>query len=700
MMKPPFPATPLFSLDAVALDLETTALDGVSARVVQIGAVALTTGKPDRSVAFTQLVNPGIPVPDSAVLIHGVTAADAAKAPPLEAVAANFEAFIGRRVVLGHNVAYDLDVLRNEYERIGRKLPPLITLDIKVLARLVTPTLAHDGLPQLCEWLQLGCQALRSAPGDALATANIYAALVPRLKERGIRTIAEAIRACAALDPAALSLRLTEEDGTVRTDIVQQSVTQIDSYPYRLRVDELMSSPPLIVEGGDSVHATMQTIVLAGTSSTFVHDSASGMGIVTERDMLRAIAENGAAALNMPVSQIASRPLYTVDSDEFLYRALARITRLGVRHLAVVDDRGELVGALTPRSLLRQRASAALVLGEDIDSAMNSAELGAAFGRLSTVADALLAEDVDPRRIAAVVSAEIAAATRRASELAQESMAADGWGAPPVPFAVFVMGSVGRGESLLAADQDNAIVFASGEPGGREDLWFEELGKRLAQTLDDAGIPFCKGGVMAKNAQWRKSIAGWKTVINGWVRKQTPQDLLNVDIFFDGLPVHGEKRLADEIRTYALQTAKQSRDFIALLTELARQWHSPINLLGGIRTDEAGRVDLKKGGIMPIFTAARVIAIRNGSPVRATPERLGILEQIGKGSVADIERVIDAHQVLLGAILRQQLADTDGGVALSTRVDVDRLSAHERAELKKAIGEVRTAIDLVSEGRF
>ena len=62
----------------------------------------------------------------------------------------------------------------------------------------------------------------------------------------------------------------------------------------------------------------------------------------------------------------------------------------------------------------------------------------------------------------------------------------------------------------------------------------------MSDILDAAGVPFCKGGVMAKNREWRKSVADWRATIDGWVRRQRPADLLNVDIFFDAVPVHGD----------------------------------------------------------------------------------------------------------------------------------------------------------------
>ncbi|TIR45492.1 MAG: DNA polymerase III subunit epsilon, partial [Mesorhizobium sp.] len=84
-----------------------------------------------------------------------------------------------------------------------------------------------------------------------------------------------------------------------------------------------------------------------------------------------------------------------------------------------------------------------------------------------------------------------------------------GHGPPPCAYAVLVLGSGGRGESLMAPDQDNAIVFADGEPNGPEDRWFKNLGAKLADMLDISGVPYCKGGVMASNATFRGSLDTW-----------------------------------------------------------------------------------------------------------------------------------------------------------------------------------------------
>jgi DNA polymerase-3 subunit epsilon/CBS domain-containing protein len=52
---------------------------------------------------------------------------------------------------------------------------------------------------------------------------------------------------------------------------------------------------------------------------------------------------------------------------------------------------------------------------------------------------------------------------------------------------------------------------------------------------------------MARNPQWRMSAGRWKTTVESWVRRQRPKDLLNVDIFFDGVPVHGDLASASDL---------------------------------------------------------------------------------------------------------------------------------------------------------
>jgi DNA polymerase-3 subunit epsilon/CBS domain-containing protein len=694
-------ATPLLALDAVALDTETTGLDARHARLVQIGALRLGSGGSiEAGERFERLVDPGVPIPPASTAIHGITTEHVGGAPRFDAVAPELETFLGASIVIGHTIAYDIAILQREYELAGRTWRRPRTLDVRELAELAQPTLARYDLDKLCEWLSVEVGARHTAIGDAIATARVFVALVPLLRQRGVRTLAEAEAASRQLaDRRVQAAPRLAGEGEPRSGDARGAISRVDSFVYRHRVRDVMSAPAATAPATATVGDTIRQLIERRISSVFVVGDGEP-GIVTERDLLRVLDDRGASGLATPIGSIAKKPLQSVLEDDFLYRAIGRIQRLGFRHLAVRNAQGEITGAVTTRNLLRHRATTAIVLGDEIDSAGDVAALAQAWSKLTTLARGLLADGTDPRTIAGVISAEVCVLTRRAAELAEARLAQAGKGPPPATYAVLVLGSAGRGESLLAADQDNAIVYASGEPGGSEDQWFGGLGTEMAAMLDAAGVPFCKGGVMAKNAQWRMSLARWKETIEGWVRRQRPQDLLNVDIFFDGVPVHGAHALGEQIRAHAYDVARQNPAFIKLLSELVRDWRAPLTLFGNIRTDHNGRVDLKKGGLFPLFTSARVLSIRHNVRARSTPERLKGVAAAGIGSPADIEQVIEAHRHLLGVMLDQQLADAAAGVPLSPRVDVTRLAKPAREELRVALGRVSSAIDLVAEGRF
>lgn len=206
---------------------------------------------------------------------------------------------------------------------------------------------------------------------------------------------------------------------------------------------------------------------------------------------------------------------------------------------------------------------------------------------------------------------------------------------------------------------------------------------------------------MARNAAWRMSVANWKSTIEGWVRRQRPEDLLNVDIFFDGIAVSGEAALGNEIWEHAYACGSQSTPFIKLLTESARAPVQPaFTFFGGFKLDEKGRIDLKRTGLFPIITAARVLSIKHDLRVRATPERYRTAAAQGAAPPDEIERLVTAHETILKCILKQQLADIADGISPGNKVATARLDRTQKAKLREALSEIYIATDLVGEGRF
>jgi CBS domain-containing protein len=703
-------ATPLVSLDAVVVDTETTTLDPRNARVVEIAAIRLARGRVREEEAFTSLVNPGEPIPAVATGVHSIDDGKVATAPSFATMWPAFAEFAGNKIVIGHAIGFDLAVLQRECERAGIAWQPPRALDTRLLAQVAEPQLAGYSLDQLCAWLGVPVTGRHSAHGDALTTARLFQALVPKLREGGIRTLAEAMAACRALtDVLDQQHRAGWVEPAAARSIIdaERTLGRIETYPYRHRIRDVMTSPPKFLAAETALGDAVKQLIGERISSFYVARKGASeqrhrpgdTAIITERDVLRAIAAFGVDALSQPVAKFASEPLAVVPAEAFVYRAIGRMSRLNVRHLGVVDEAGYVVGALSARDLLRLRASEAISLGDEIDQAVDVHELGVAWAKLPHVAASLQDEGVPARDIAAVISREVGALTRQAAVLAERTMQVDGRGTPPCPYALTVLGSAGRGESLLAMDQDNAIVFARGEPGGAEDRWFEALGARIADILHDVGLPYCKGGVMAKNAAWRGALDTWRARIDEWIGRSRPEDLLSVDIFFDMRCVHGDAALADDIWRYGFSAARGQTGFAKLLAEAAGEVTPGLGLFGRFRT-ENGRVDLKRSGLFGVVSAARVLAVKYHVVERATPARLAALNALGIGGERDLEQLGAAQGVFLELILRQQIDDIAHGRPPTNAVMVKTLDRQDRERLHDALAAVRHLNEMVRDLLF
>jgi signal-transduction protein with cAMP-binding, CBS, and nucleotidyltransferase domain len=381
-----------------------------------------------------------------------------------------------------------------------------------------------------------------------------------------------------------------------------------------------------------------------------------------------------------------TRQVATVPADAFVYVALARMTRIGLRHLVVIDPDGRPLGMVTGRALLKVRATEALVLGDSVESTRSGDEMRGIVDRLPRLAKALLAEGVTARNIASVIALVLRDLTARAAELAEHSLLDDGWGAAPARFAVLILGSAGRGESLLAFDQDNAIVHA-GRPG--DDPWFAELGRRINDTLAAAGLPLCNGKVMAREAAWRRSLDGWRDEIHRWVYSVENQTVMYCDIFFDFEPVWGDHALADELRTLALEKASQSAFFLRYLAQNVAGMDGSIGLFGNLVTVN-GRLNVKKFGLLPLVSAARMRAIRALLRQTGTDDRFAALHEAGGLHPDDLRDFIEVREILLRVMLEQQLSDIAIDIAPSARIDPKCLDKAGRSRLRWALKRLHT----------
>ncbi|MFO7287845.1 MAG: exonuclease domain-containing protein [Gammaproteobacteria bacterium] len=161
------------------VDVETTGLSPWRHdRIVEIAVVLLS---PDGDICdeYESLVNPGRDVGPTS--IHGISASDVIDAPPFAAIAGDVVALLRHAHVLaGHNISFDHNFLRGEFERLPAPFP-----DVPLFC--TCRQLGRQNLAACCEELGIVMEdegSYHSALFDARATARIVARLLaedPRL---------------------------------------------------------------------------------------------------------------------------------------------------------------------------------------------------------------------------------------------------------------------------------------------------------------------------------------------------------------------------------------------------------------------------------------------------------------------------------------------------------------------------------------
>lgn len=159
-------------------DLEATGINVSTDRIVEISIVKI---HPDGGQEIlTRRINPEIPIPLEASLIHGIYDADVKNEPSFKDLAKQFQQFFGQSDLAGFNVLkYDIPLLVEEFLRAGIDfdLEKKNLLDAQKIFHLMEKRNLTSAYKFYCG---RKLENAHSAEADTLATLDVFKAQVER----------------------------------------------------------------------------------------------------------------------------------------------------------------------------------------------------------------------------------------------------------------------------------------------------------------------------------------------------------------------------------------------------------------------------------------------------------------------------------------------------------------------------------------
>jgi len=167
----------LLSLESnyTVIDIETTGFDPNFDEIIELSAIRVEN---DQIVGeFTTLVKPENEISSFITDLTGITAEMLESAPKIESAIKDYIGFIGKSILLGHNVNFDINFIYDGYYRCFTEIFNNDFIDTMRLSKKVLPELYRHRLKDLVDHYNIKTEGAHRGILDCHATYKVYNAL-------------------------------------------------------------------------------------------------------------------------------------------------------------------------------------------------------------------------------------------------------------------------------------------------------------------------------------------------------------------------------------------------------------------------------------------------------------------------------------------------------------------------------------------
>lgn len=181
--------------DYVLFDLETTGISSNYDEVIEISAVKVRNGRIVDE--FSELVNPGRPIPRAASMVNNISDDMVAKAPSFCEVLSRFLSFIGDEVLAGHNIhSFDMKFIYRDCEKYFGQTLTNDYVDTLKIAKMVFPDWKHRRLGDLAEYYGISTTGAHRALADCRMNQQVFELLGKEMNGTGTLGVKPEIKIC------------------------------------------------------------------------------------------------------------------------------------------------------------------------------------------------------------------------------------------------------------------------------------------------------------------------------------------------------------------------------------------------------------------------------------------------------------------------------------------------------------------------
>jgi len=472
-----------------------------------------------------------------------------------------------------------------------------------------------------------------------------------------------------------------------------------EAFPYNEDLRSVMVSPVLTCRPEDTPMSVIKKMANAGVSCiVVVDDEDRPAGIMTERDVLKHLAQEDCDMGSTRVSDCMSPRLVTLSPGDSIYRALSTLNLRGIKHLPLVEG-GKVAGIVTMRQLLKLRYPEPIMFIERIAEAGDAAALRAIKEDLPQLAAMKFGTGRGAYDVVTMLSLINQDIHRRAFELILLRL-----GDPPAPCCLFLTGSHGRLENLLSTDQDHGLIIADSPDGQTQySEYYMELTGAFSGMLDDIGYPTCPGYIMSMNPTWRKSLSEWKQQIRYWLDAQVLNLARFLTVLFDSTPIYGDTPLFHEMMDFAFEELGKHHEALRVLHEEESRHRAPIGIFGQFIVEKSdghrGELDVKKSGLQMLVEAVRILSLLHRIRETSTLKRITALVEGGFVHPDEGEYFEASFRELMRFALSSQVEKHIMGQKIDTYINPRGLSPREKEILRHSFRSVSLLQDLTA-GKF